>query len=184
MKFANKENEEITLPDGRIIWLSRSCTVVVTVWCIVDDMPYLLIGKRGAGCPDEVGKWNLPCGYLDWDETLSEAAEREVHEETGLDIRVAQKNADSIIKSYMQHPWKISSEVSGRKESKQNISHHFALVYKAKKLPKLSMEYCEPDEVSDLKWIQQEEINNFEYAFGHFAIIQEFLDKEKMAGFE
>jgi len=56
MKFANKENEKITLPDGRTIWLSRSCAVVITVWCFVDDTPYLLIGKRGIGCPDEIGK--------------------------------------------------------------------------------------------------------------------------------
>jgi len=83
----------------------------------------------------------------------------------------------------MQHPWRVSSEISDQKDSKQNISHHFALIYKTKTLPELSMEYCEPDEVSDLKWIQQVEINNFEFAFGHSAIIQAFLDKEKMAGF-
>ena len=32
----------------------------------------------------EGGKWCFPCGYLDWDETLEEAASRELYEETGL----------------------------------------------------------------------------------------------------
>ncbi|MCK5918870.1 MAG: NUDIX hydrolase [Cocleimonas sp.] len=180
MKFNNKENEKITLPDERIIWHSRSSTVVITVWCIVKNTSYLLLGKRGDGCPDEVGKWNLPCGYLDWNETLSEAAEREVFEETGLNIRSVQKDTNAIINSYMHQPWKVSSSISGRKNAKQNISHHFALVYKADELAELSTAYCEPDEVSDLKWITQDEINNFDYAFNHLAVIWEFLEKEQL----
>ncbi|HFC93031.1 MAG TPA: NUDIX hydrolase [Leucothrix mucor] len=181
MKFNNKENERIILPDGRIIWLSRACAVVITVWCIVENTPYLLLGKRGCGCPDEVGKWNLPCGYLDWDETLSEAAEREVFEETGVDIRsVQQGRGDTIINNHMNYPWKISSSINGRKNTKQNISHHFALVYKADELAELSTAHCEPDEVSDLKWITQDEINDFDYAFNHLEVIWEFLDKGKV----
>ena len=43
MKFNNKENERIILPDERIIWLSRSCAVVVTVWCIVKNTPSIVI---------------------------------------------------------------------------------------------------------------------------------------------
>ena len=180
MKFNNKENERIILPDERIIWHSRACAVVITVWCFIENTPYLLLGKRGDGCPDEVGKWNLPCGYLDWNETLSEAAEREVFEETGLDIRSIQQDTGVIIRSHMHHPWKISSSISGRKNAKQNISHHFALVYKADELAELSTDYCEPDEVADLKWITQGDIETFDYAFNHLEIIGAFLDKEKM----
>lgn len=178
MNFNNKENERITLPDERVIWLSRSCAVVITIWCLVNDTPYLLLGQRGSGCPDEIGKWNLPCGYLDWDETLTEAAEREVYEETGLNIRTVQKDSENIISNRMQHPWKISSIVTPKNKIKQNISHHFALLYKAKQLPELSMAYCEPNEVADLKWVTQEKLNEFNYAFNHFAIIQQFLAEE------
>ena len=70
MKFDNRLNEELTLDDGRVVWLSRSSTVIITVWCFIENTPYLLLGERGIGCPNEVGKWNLPCGYLDWNETL------------------------------------------------------------------------------------------------------------------
>ncbi|MCK5896705.1 MAG: NUDIX hydrolase, partial [Cocleimonas sp.] len=178
MNFNNKENERIILPDERIIWLSRSCAVVITVWCIVNNTPYLLLGRRGSSCPDEVGKWNLPCGYLDWNETLTEAAEREVYEETGLDIRTVQQQTDSVVKNYLHHPWKITSAFSNKKQAKQNISHHYALIYHAKKLPTLSTKYCEPDEVSDVRWVTQTELTDYDYAFNHLAIIFEFLENE------
>ena len=179
MKFNNKENEKIILPDKRIIWHSRASAVVITVWCFIENTPYLLLGKRGDGCPDEVGKWNLPCGYLDWNETLSEAAEREVFEETGLNIRSIQQDTKRVIRRHMSHPWKISSSINPQRNAKQNISHHFALLYKADKLAELSMDYCEPNEVADLKWIRQDEIEKFDYAFNHLEVIREFLDKEK-----
>jgi ADP-ribose pyrophosphatase YjhB (NUDIX family) len=179
MNFNNKENERITLPDERVIWLSRSCAVVITVWCFVNRTPYLLLGQRGPGCPDEIGKWNLPCGYLDWNETLTEAAEREVYEETGLNIRIVQQNSDDIISSHMQHPWKISSTFTAKNKVKQSISHHFALIYKARQLPELSMAYCEPGEVSALKWVAKAKLNTFDYAFEHFDITQQFLKQQK-----
>jgi ADP-ribose pyrophosphatase YjhB (NUDIX family) len=45
---------------------------------------FILVSKRGPGCPSAVGKWNVPGGYLDFDETLEEAARRECYEETGV----------------------------------------------------------------------------------------------------
>lgn len=179
MKFNNRDNEEITLPDGRTIWISRSSTVVITLWCLVNKTPYLLIGQRGETCPDEIGKWNLPCGYLDWDETLSEAAEREVWEETGVDLRSIQRNEVAIVISLMDQPWMVNSHISGRKGSKQNVSHHYALVYKADELPATSMDYCEPGEVADIKWIKTDEIDDYDYAFQHSRVIREFLERHQ-----
>lgn len=65
-------------------WDSRSMAVVVIIAMEgVDDM-YFLVEKRGPGCPDNIGKYVFPCGYLNRDETLAEAACRELYEETGL----------------------------------------------------------------------------------------------------
>lgn len=179
MKFNNRHNECITHAD-RELWISRACTVVATVICYVDNLPYVLLGKRGIGCPDEVGKWNLPCGYLDWDETLAEAMVREIYEETGLNISKAQSEALSISTSHMEQPWKVSSNISGRANSKQNVSNHFALVYAAKQLATLSMDYCEPDEVEEVRWVPLEEIHQYDYAFNHIDVINEFLLKAKI----
>ena len=68
-------------------WISRSLAVTCAVVAFKPggDL-YFLMEKRGSGCPDNVGKWVFPCGYLDYSETLKHGAAREVYEETGLTI--------------------------------------------------------------------------------------------------
>jgi len=178
MIFTNKENEKVDLPDGRTVWLSRAIAVVGTVWCVVNDIPYLLIGQRGPGCPDEIGKWNLPCGYLDWNEDLRDAVTREIWEETGLDIKSIDEK--DIIVNNLDMPWFVTSNVTDDNEKKQNVSHHYALVYKADKLPMLSADNCEEGEISDLKWIGISKIDDFDFAFNHKTRINGFLNEQKI----
>lgn len=45
----------------------------------------LMVRRRGASCP---GAWCIPCGNIEWDEDLREAARREMHEESGLDVEL------------------------------------------------------------------------------------------------
>lgn len=68
-------------------WISRSCAVVGIIIRIAEDKKvYVLANKRGLGCPDFVGMWNIPCGYVDYNETLEQAVSREIFEETGIKI--------------------------------------------------------------------------------------------------
>lgn len=53
---------------------------------VVHDSKVLLV-KRGR--PPNQGLWTIPGGKLRWGETLALAAEREVFEETSLEIRAA-----------------------------------------------------------------------------------------------
>ncbi|HEV7920486.1 MAG TPA: NUDIX hydrolase [Thermoanaerobaculia bacterium] len=48
---------------------------------IIEDGSVLLV-KRGF--PPDVGRWAAPGGYVEWDESVEDAARREVAEETGL----------------------------------------------------------------------------------------------------
>ncbi len=50
---------------------------------VVNDEGKILLGKRGEESIYP-GKWCLPCGYIEYDETYLEAALREVKEETGI----------------------------------------------------------------------------------------------------
>lgn len=52
---------------------------------IVNQKGEILLGKRHK---DSIypGKWCLPCGYIEYEETYYEAAVREVAEEAGIDI--------------------------------------------------------------------------------------------------
>lgn len=77
------KNFEITAKeDGKKYWISRSVAVcAIVIVYDENDNTWILINKRGEGTPDFQGCWNIPCGYLDWDETTSQACTREVLEE-------------------------------------------------------------------------------------------------------
>jgi 8-oxo-dGTP pyrophosphatase MutT (NUDIX family) len=81
MQFNNKPNECLELNDGNKIWKSRN--VAVCVILLNGDDVYLV--KRGQRMTHK-GLWCFPCGYLDWDESVEDAAVREVYEETGYII--------------------------------------------------------------------------------------------------
>lgn len=67
-------------------WNSRSMAVTAIVCCQENDDLLFLVEKRGPGCPDNIGKYVFPCGYINWGESLREAAARELYEETGLGL--------------------------------------------------------------------------------------------------
>ena len=45
----------------------------------------VLLGRRAGSYR---GQWCIPCGYVEWDEDVREAARREFEEETGLRVRL------------------------------------------------------------------------------------------------
>jgi ADP-ribose pyrophosphatase YjhB (NUDIX family) len=51
-----------------------------------DDVGRVLMGKRAQG--RSAGLWCIPCGRLEWDEDVREAAVREFLEETGLEVEL------------------------------------------------------------------------------------------------
>ncbi len=56
---------------------------IVGVAVVVRDTAgHVLLGRRARG--EYAGLWCIPCGYVEWDEHVREAAEREFQEETGL----------------------------------------------------------------------------------------------------
>jgi len=124
-----------------------------------------------------VGKWNLPCGYLDWNENLMQASAREVWEETGVVLYdyINQRKGKILIDSLTGLPWRITSEATADNSDKQNVSHHYGIVVEADELPKLSSDNCEPGEISDLKWATKEDITGLNFAFNHDKRISDFI---------
>ena len=138
-------------------WKSRSVAVAVFIEC----EGKFILEKRGPGCPDNIGKWCCPCGYLNWDETLDDAAKREVYEEIGVHID------DLTVVGINSYP-----------NERQNVTVRF----KAEVLPEAIKDLSgesekrggEKDEISDIQFFtraQIEEMGDDEFAFGHRQII-------------
>ncbi|HZQ36965.1 MAG TPA: NUDIX domain-containing protein [Dehalococcoidia bacterium] len=57
---------------------------VVGVAVVVQRRGAVLLGRRAG---TYAGQWCIPCGYVEWEEDVRAAAEREFAEETGLHVR-------------------------------------------------------------------------------------------------
>ena len=126
---------------------------------------FVLAEKRGPGCPDEIGKYACPGGYLDRDENLYGNVTRETKEETGVNVN---------FKAY------IDRVDSNPKSNMENVTTIFFSI-----MPMLKQEYeCqfskllnEKNEVDEICFIPYDEVDNYEWAFGHDRIIRELYEK-------
>lgn len=58
----------------------------VGVAVIIEEESRVLLGRRSRG--PYAARWCIPCGYVDWDEDIRDAARREMREEAGLEVEV------------------------------------------------------------------------------------------------
>lgn len=163
-QFKNVHNKMYETQDGQK-WDSRACAVVAHVWVIKNGEPFVLLGKRGE-CMDNPNKWNIPCGYLDWNENLKEAMFREVWEETGLDLETFY--GPIVCCKYLQ-PWMVYAEPD---ENRQNVAMHLGIVIDliGDKLPELSLDNMEDNESTGAYWMHLDsalQIPEGEWAFNH-----------------
>lgn len=152
------------ISEGKEYWISRSVAVVIKLTAL-DELgnKYVLAIQRGKGTPDPefVGSWCLPCGYLDYNETIKEAARRELFEETGLWFS---ENAFSL----------IGINDKPHADKRQNITFRFIVDSQIpiERLNQIITDiHSEKDEVSDIKFISLKEVNDYKWAFNHDKLI-------------
>lgn len=147
--------------EGKIYWVSRSMAVVCFVFAYIDGRWCVLANQRGEGTPDFQGYWNAPCGYLDYNETLEQAAIREVYEETGV------KLTEAKFLGYEDSP----------SANRQNVTFRFySIIHNAQPSNiSLSTEALggEENEVASVSWIPVSNIKDFKWAFNHNYLINE-----------
>jgi len=168
--FKNTPNEFVD-KDGKTKWLSRSLAVVVTV--ILNGEKALIV-KRGNKISHS-NKWCNPCGYLDWDESGTQASFREVWEESGLDIgEIIDTNPDSISFQSMIDPWDIVT--NPELNHNQDVALYYGICINSDVEPEIHNRNCEEGEILDTKWVRIEDLINFEFAFGHENRILKYID--------
>ena len=136
--------------DGKEYWISRSVAVSVSIYTFIDGKLCILANKRGSGLPNHAGQWNVVSGYIDFDETLKEAARREVYEETGLNIDKVELRQMDI-------------EDSPKRENQVILFRYIGFYYDKETKVTLTNKYSEPDEVDDVKFIPIDELDNYEW---------------------
>lgn len=159
-KFKNTPNREVKTVDGKTIWDKRGVAVVGMIFCTIGDDKRILLVKRSDDSMDEPGKWCMPCGYLDWDETVEEALIREIYEETGLLI------SDYKPRNVDPRPL-IKSKPS---QNRQNVSIQWVFHFDFEdEFPKLLEK---TNETSIIKWVDVNTIDEYEFAFDHYEQIK------------
>lgn len=170
-----QENKPYTAKeDGKVRYDSRAHAVT---GLIVAEGPehelFFLVSERGPGCPDNVGKIGLTCGYLGWGETRKDAVIREIYEELGLDVSDCQINE-----------WKIIDDPA--KDARQNIVTRYIILADFNKIAQAIKDGTintdtfsrggEKDEVSNIIFLPYSKINQIkDWAFNHDEVIQEFV---------
>jgi ADP-ribose pyrophosphatase YjhB (NUDIX family) len=145
-------------------WISRAVAVVGFVFCYDHEL-LVLANQRGPGTPDFQGYWNCPCGYLDFDETTAEACSREIAEETNLYV-----NPKALI---------LIGINDDPKEPRQNVTlRYYTFSSQFYKSQTIYAKGAEEDEVAEVDWISINDIDNYQWAFGHDKLIKQVvLDK-------
>lgn len=147
--------------DNKEYWISRSIAVAIFIFTRdIDGDICILANRRGPGTPDFQGYWNCPCGYLDFDETIKEAACREVFEETGCIVTTSDISLFKVNDSPL--------------ENRQNVTFTLGGFIQDPKFK--DPNGGEEDEVVDIKWIKLSDIPHYKWAFNHNEIINDIYD--------
>ena len=145
----SRPNRCIKDENGNEVWISRSNVVIPVVFKVdyeTGDI-FTLVEKRGPAV-SHPGEWCCPCGYLDWDETLEQACQREVMEETGLNL-----DMDNIF--FVKTETNIHSK-------NQSIDHWYMCWVNSDDDFDISKVETN-DEVLDLKWLKVAKVKKTEY---------------------
>lgn len=173
-KIMSRENRMIKGENGEELWISRSVVVICVVARITDDNKIEILAEKRGPLVSATGRWCFPCGYLDYDEDITDAVIREVQEETGYTLE--RKDVKFI---------DINSKPEGKK---QNVGiRHIAFIDNDKK--QISDFELDTNEVTELKWIEiGESVGNIfnidvnkldcvKWAFNHKSLIIHIINE-------
>jgi 8-oxo-dGTP diphosphatase len=117
-----------------------------------DRQGRLLLVQRGR--PPFKGRWGLPGGFCEWNETTEHCAVRETREETGLRVRLGE-----LLGVYSK---------PGRDPRGHNVTALYAAQPTGGRLRG-------GDDAADARWFTARELRRLPFAFDHGKIVREQL---------
>lgn len=163
--------------DGKEYWISRAMAVAGFIYAIHPKTKeyYFLVGERGPGCPDHVGKLGCVCGYLE-DGTRKQEIIRECWEELG----------------FMVDPENVSEWCTiddPRKDARENVVTRYIIKASWNEITDSLKDGTinnntfsrggEMNEVGNILFIPEHEIGNYSWAFNHGEILKQLTEKLK-----
>ena len=158
-----KENFKVTsVEDGNEYWIGRSVAVSAFIYKKIDNKVFVLTEIRGEGMYDFPGMRCVPCGYINWGETATEACSRELYEETGMIIS--------------PNEWQLCGVNSNPNSNRENISiHYIHFLNDDNVVLEISDDRGgEKNEVSKIEWVDVSNLPN-DFCFEHDKFIIENL---------
>lgn len=150
--FTHLHDEQIYIDDYRKSWaVAPYPPIFVTVDAVIEYGDHVLLVKRG-GQPGK-GQWALPGGFVDDNETLLDAALREVREETGLDL-APQAIAAHLLGSHVFDDPKRSAR--GR-----TITHAFHFSFSEGEMPRVEA----ADDAEQARWVPMRKLESLRDQF-------------------
>lgn len=132
---------------GKVYYVSPSVVVSMKAFCRNENGEWCILANcRGKGARTGIGRWNTPCGYLDYGESVEEAAVRETFEETGVRIDPG------------------SIRFIGKDSGGSTVNMRFGAILSGttQDYP-LTDAYSEPGEVSDIQWIPLSQVGKYKW---------------------
>lgn len=146
--------------NGETLWYSRSLACNAVIFRNNGSRVEVLACKRGQGCEFNKGLWNVPGGFIDFDEDAKQCAIRELKEETGVDV------------SYDQLMFISLDSIPHGKRQTMVATHVGCFDYRATENWKLTTEFSEPGEVEIIKWIDIDDVYAYEWTHGQIENIK------------
>lgn len=145
----------------RDMYKNRGVGVVTLVMTFINGKAHILANQRGDKTSEQGLLWNLPSGYLDWNETAEMAAVREIKEECGVEIAPSELTE-------LEH----STDPA---ENRQNIMFRFIAVVEAERLR--NFKAMDADEVREIRLIPLSDIEQYKWAWGQNRKIYRLINK-------